>query len=74
MFLNGRSPLDNLTPQFESDVIKAETDLTVVQEAAKLIGHSGSPDSAINGILRLMSEMLGLNRGRVLLCSQDQRA
>jgi Nif-specific regulatory protein len=66
--------LDNLTPQFESDVIKAETDLTVVQEAAKLIGHSGSPDSAINGILRLMSEMLGLNRGRVLLCSQDQRA
>lgn len=63
-----------MTPQFESDVIKAETDLTVVQEAAKLIGHSGSPDSAINGILRLMSEMLGLNRGRVLLSRPDQRA
>jgi Nif-specific regulatory protein len=74
MFLNGRLPLDNLTPQFESDVIKAETDLTVVQEAAKLIGHSGAPDSAVNGILRLMSEMLGLNRGRVLLSSPDQRA
>ena len=74
MFLNGRLLVDNLAPQFDSDVIKAETDLTVVQEAAKLIGHSGSPDSAINGILRLMSEMLGLNRGRVLLSRPDQRA
>lgn len=66
--------MDNLPSQLESDVIKAETDLTVVQEAAKLIGHSGSPDSAISGILRLMSQMLGLNRGRVLLSRPDGRA
>jgi len=66
--------VDNLPSQLESDVIKAETDLTVVQEAAKLIGHSGSPDSAISGILRLMSQMLGLNRGRVLLSRPDGRA
>lgn len=44
-------------------------DLTVLHEAAKLIGHSGSPEVAITGILRLMSQMLGLNRGRVLLPS-----
>jgi Nif-specific regulatory protein len=74
MLLNGRLPVDNLPSQLESDVIKAETDLTVVQEAAKLIGHSGSPDSAISGILRLMSQMLGLNRGRVLLSRPDGRA
>ena len=42
-------------------------DLAVVHEAAKLIGTASTPDVAINGILRLMSELLGLNRGRVLL-------
>ena len=42
-------------------------DLVVVHEAAKLIGNSATPDDAIAGILRLMSELLGLNRGRVLL-------
>lgn len=44
-----------------------KSDLTVVHEAAKLIGHSDSPDIAIGKMLRLMSQMLGLNRGRVLL-------
>lgn len=66
--------MENLSSPLESDVIKAETDLTVVQEAAKLIGHSGSPESAITGILRLMSQMLGLNRGRVLLSTPDDSA
>lgn len=42
-------------------------DLVVVHEAAKLIGTSATPEVAITGILRLMSELLGLNRGRVLL-------
>lgn len=74
MSLNGTLPMENLPSQLESHVIKAETDLAVVQEAAKLIGHSGSPDSAINGILRLMSQMLGLNRGRVLLPRPGGRA
>ncbi|MFW5823662.1 MAG: sigma 54-interacting transcriptional regulator [Marinobacter sp.] len=44
-------------------------DLTVVQEAARLIGQSATPGVAITGTLRLMSQMLGLNRGRVLLPS-----
>ena len=34
-------------------------DLVVVHEAAKLIGNSATPDDAIAGILRLMSELLG---------------
>jgi Nif-specific regulatory protein len=48
---------------------RGAADLTVLHEAAKLIGHSGSPEIAITGTLRLMSQMLGLNRGRVLLPS-----
>ena len=46
-------------------------DLGVVHEAAKLIGNSDTPELAITGILRLMSEFLGLNRGRVLLPSES---
>lgn len=45
------------------------SDLTVLHESAKLIGQSATPEIAISGILRLMSQMLGLNRGRVLLPS-----
>ena len=41
--------------------------LVVVQEAAKLIGKSDTEELAITGILRLMSEFLGLNRVRVLV-------
>ncbi len=48
---------------------RGAADLTVLHEAAKLIGHSGTPEIAITGTLRLMSQMLGLNRGRVLLPS-----
>ncbi len=48
---------------------KGAADMTVLHEAAKLIGHSGTPELAINGLLRLISQMLGLNRGRVLLPS-----
>lgn len=45
------------------------SDLTVLHESAKLIGKAATPDIAISGMLRLMSQMLGLNRGRVLLPS-----
>ena len=42
-------------------------DLTVIHEATRCIGSEGSSQEAVNKILRLMSEMVGLNRGRVLL-------
>jgi len=42
-------------------------DLLVIDEAAKLIGQSAETEHAINATLRLLSQMVGLNRGRVLL-------
>jgi Nif-specific regulatory protein len=48
-----------------------ESELLVVQEAARLITKSTDPKPAIQGILRLLSELLGLNRGRVLLPDLD---
>lgn len=49
-----------------------ESELLVVQEAARLITKSSDPEPAIKGILRLLSQLLGLNRGRVLLpCPDD---
>jgi Nif-specific regulatory protein len=48
-----------------------ESELLVVQEAARLITKSHEPEPAIQGILRLLSQLLGLNRGRVLLPSPD---
>jgi Nif-specific regulatory protein len=49
-----------------------EAELLVVQEAARLITKSSDPEPTIKGILRLLSQLLGLNRGRVLLpCPED---
>jgi len=59
-------------PNIKSNIIKSEDtapDLAVIHEAAKLIGSAESPKVAITSILRLISQMLGLNRGRVLLPS-----
>jgi len=50
-----------------------DMDLTVLREAARLIGRADAPELAISGILRLLSQMLGLNRARVMLPRiQDQ--
>ena len=52
----------------ESELISNHSvDLTVIHEAARCIGSEGSSQEAVNKILRLISEMVGLNRGRVLL-------
>lgn len=48
-----------------------ESELLVVQEAARLITRSSNPKIAVQTILRLLSQLLGLNRGRVLLPSED---
>lgn len=44
-----------------------QAELLVLQEAARLITHEADPAPAIQGSLRLLSQLLGLNRGRVLL-------
>lgn len=48
-----------------------EAELLVVQQAARLITRSTDPEPAVQGILRLLSQLLGLNRGRVLLPEAD---
>ncbi|WP_295878888.1 sigma 54-interacting transcriptional regulator [uncultured Thiohalocapsa sp.] len=47
--------------------ITLESELLVIQQAARIISRSDDPEAAIQGILRLLSQLLGLNRGRVLL-------
>ncbi|ASK34387.1 sigma-54-dependent Fis family transcriptional regulator [Alloalcanivorax mobilis] len=55
------------------DTQTGDGDLTVLREAARLIGRAEAPELAISGILRLLSQMLGLNRARVMLPRiQDQ--
>jgi Nif-specific regulatory protein len=51
-----------------------ESELLVLQQAARLIARSADPKPAIQGILRLLSELLGLNRGRVLLPDEESGA
>ncbi|MFA9461610.1 sigma 54-interacting transcriptional regulator [Thiohalorhabdus sp. Cl-TMA] len=47
--------------------VQSDSEMLVLREASKLVGHSHPPGYAIDRILRLLSELLGLNRGRVLL-------
>ena len=56
----------------ETDV-SLDSDLLVVQEAARVITRAADPKPAIYAILRILSQLLGLNRGRVLLpCAQSE--
>ena len=57
--------LEQAPPTDSADVDDIE--LLVIQEAARLLGQATHPEEAIHGILRLMSQMVGLNRGRVVL-------
>jgi Nif-specific regulatory protein len=44
-----------------------ESELLVLREAARLVKLTSDPKPAIEGILGLLSQLLGLNRGRVLI-------
>lgn len=43
----------------------------VIQDAARLVGHTLDPHSSIDGILALLSNKLGLAQGRVVLPDPD---
>nr|WP_018873311.1 sigma-54-dependent Fis family transcriptional regulator [Thioalkalivibrio sp. ALJ16] len=58
---------DSSTP----DLATREQEITLLLEVAKLMGRSGDPDAAIYRILGMMSQLLGLNRGRVLMPDPD---
>ena len=51
--------------------VSPDSELLVLREAARLIGRSVDPEPAIYGTLRLLSQLLGLNRGRVALADRD---
>jgi Nif-specific regulatory protein len=59
----------NMSDDISITTEQGESDLFVIHEAAKMISHSESPELAITNILRLLSQIIGLNRGRVLLPS-----
>lgn len=49
-----------------------DIDLLVVYHVAKTIAQARTAEEVIPSILRIMSEMLGLNRGRVLTAADDK--
>jgi Nif-specific regulatory protein len=51
-----------------------ESELLLIQEAARVVANTDDPEAAIQSILRLLSQLLGLNRGRVLLADQRTNA
>lgn len=65
MTLTALKPVDTSNADIE------DVELLIIYEASRLMTHAGTPDEAINGILRLMSQMIGLNRGRVALKDTD---
>jgi len=51
--------------------VSPDSELLVLRECARLIGRSADPEPAIYGTLRLLSQLLGLNRGRVALADKE---
>jgi len=49
-------------------------ELLLMREVIRLIGKSLAPGVVLREMLHLMSELLGLNRGRIVLTDQDDRA
>ena len=43
----------------------------LLRESVRLLGRGASPDTAIREMLHLLSELVGLNRGRVVLPDAD---
>lgn len=57
------------SPQLGSTL--AEQEALFFRECMRLVGRSLEPDRAITELLHLMSELLGLNRGRIVLFDAD---
>src|SRR5690606_15992104 len=48
-------------------------ELLLLHEVMKRVGRSLSPEPVLHEMLHLMSELLGLNRGRIVLVDDDDR-
>jgi len=61
------SPASARPRDTDSPAFWREQEMLLLQQTMALIGKSLSPDVVLREILHLMSELLGLNRGRVVL-------
>lgn len=49
-------------------------EILLLQQVMQNVGKGGTPDAAIKTMLHLMSELLGLNRGRIILPEPDGKS
>ncbi|WP_114972607.1 sigma-54 interaction domain-containing protein [Rhodoferax ferrireducens] len=63
-----------LTPPPLPDPPWRAQELLLMREVIRLIGKSLAPGVVLREMLHLMSELLGLNRGRIVLADQDDSA
>ncbi|OOC09508.1 sigma 54-interacting transcriptional regulator [Thioalkalivibrio halophilus] len=63
--------MNDTATEDRTDHATREQEITLLLEVARLMGRSRDPDAAIYRILGMMSQLLGLNRGRVLLPDPD---
>lgn len=72
----GRNPQMNSTSSKDPDNEQSpafwrEQEMLLFQQVMGLVGKSLAPDIVFREILHLMSELLGLNRGRIVLLDED---
>ena len=58
------------SPALPAEQLQNE-EMLVIRESARLVGKSLEPEPVIREMLHLVSEFLGLNRGRVVLRQPD---
>ncbi len=64
-------PDKQLSRESDSPAFWREQEMLLFQNVMNLVGKSLTPDIVLREILHLMSELLGLNRGRVVLKDPD---
>lgn len=71
----GQAAADTASPRGDPCTASRERlvdeELLLLREATRLLGKRGDPGIAIREMLHLLSELLGLNRGRVVLPDPD---
>ena len=70
--IEGEMTASDKKPQRETSSFWRGQELYLIQEVANLIGKGLYFDQVARGVLHLLSEMLGLNRGRIVLKSPDE--
>ena len=69
----GRAPLPR-NPPSDADPDWAQQERLLLSEVMRLVGGSLAPETVLREMLHLMSELVGLNRGRVVLLDDHENA